>query len=491
MKTKSCKYCGKVIAFEALDCSNCGETIAVRTEVAVLDHFEEVKNALSEKYEIIAEIGHGGNATVYQAIQKNLERKVALKVLLPGLVDDPGYMERFHLEARAIAKLRHPNIVTVYDEGNEQGVHFIAMEFLEGKDLHQLVKEKGSLQIQEAVEMAKCIASALDYAHSYGIIHRDVKSSNIIMTSNRTAVLTDFGIAQSGVALAHTKSGSLLGTPDFMSPEQAGGKTVDARTDFYSLGVVLYHTLSGHYPFQGDSPITTLQRILYENPVPLGRLVKLPPALERAIEQCLVKDPEKRVRNGKELIELLNSPTVESSPPTVESSPPTVETPAPRPAVQQVQRPAPGKSEVTSRPPDPQSGEVSARRLPPRSPVPQVDRSGTRRRRPLVKTAVLAGVACLMLTGYVTWQKALKGSVKTTRAEAALAVLPERKLVPYLIGATKEEAINLLTREGFGVGGVRAVAVPNPGKRGKVDSQRPTYGTSAALGTTVDLLIGE
>jgi hypothetical protein len=276
-----------------------------------------------------------------------------------------------------------------------------------------------------------------------------------------------------------------------MSPEQAGGKTVDARTDFYSLGVVLYHTLSGHYPFQGDSPITTLQRILYENPVPLGRLVKLPPALERAIEQCLVKDPEKRVRNGKELIELLNSPTVESSPPTVESSPPTVETPAPRPAVQQVQRPAPGKSEVTSRPPDPQSGEVSARRLPPRSPVPQVDRSGTRRRRPLVKTAVLAGVACLMLTGYVTWQKALKGSVKTTRAEAALAVLPERKLVPYLIGATKEEAINLLTREGFGVGGVRAVAVPNPGKRGKVDSQRPTYGTSAALGTTVDLLIGE
>jgi serine/threonine protein kinase len=491
MKTKRCKYCDNEIAFEALECSNCGGAIAVKPDVAVFDHFEEVKNALSEKYEIIAEIGHGGNATVYQAIQKNLERKVALKVLLPGLVNDPGYMERFHLEARAIAKLRHPNIVTVYDEGNEQGVHFIAMEFLEGKDLHQLVKEKGSLQIQEAVEMAKCIASALDYAHSYGIIHRDVKSSNIIMTSNRTAVLTDFGIAQSGVALAHTKSGSLLGTPDFMSPEQAGGKTVDARTDFYSLGVVLYHTLSGHYPFQGDSPITTLQRILYENPVPLGRLVKLPPALERAIEQCLVKDPEKRVRNGKELIELLNSPTVESSPPTVESSPPTVETPAPRPAVQQVQRPAPGKSEVTSRPPDPQSGEVSARRLPPRSPVPQVDRSGTRRRRPLVKTAVLAGVACLMLTGYVTWQKALKGSVKTTRAEAALAVLPERKLVPYLIGATKEEAINLLTREGFGVGGVRAVAVPNPGKRGKVDSQRPTYGTSAALGTTVDLLIGE
>jgi serine/threonine protein kinase len=448
----------------------------MKHDVAVLDHFDSVKSALSEKYEIIAEIGQGGNATVYQAIQKNLERRVALKVLLPGLVNDPGYMERFHLEARAIAKLRHPNIVTIYDEGNERGVHFIAMEFLEGKDLHQLVKEKGSLQIQEAVEMAKCIAGALDYAHSYGIIHRDVKSSNIITASTRTAVLTDFGIAQSGITSVHTKSGSLLGTPEFMSPEQAAGKIVDPRTDFYSLGVVLYHTLSGHYPFQGDSPITTIQKILYENPVPLGRLVKLPPALERAIDLCLVKDPEKRVENGKALIELLNSVTPESS-----RGP--VKTPAARPAGQPVQRPAPGKRD----------GPSTRRVLEPEKVSPQrpVHRGGAGRRRPRVRTVALAAVACLMLTGYVTWQRALKAGVKTTHGEAALAVLPERKLVPYLIGATKEDAITLLRREGFEVGGILVVAVPNPEKRGKVDSQRPIYGTTANLGTPVDLLIGE
>jgi serine/threonine protein kinase len=142
-----------------------------------------------EKYEIGAEIGHGGNATVYLAIQKNLDRKVALKILLPALVNDPGYLERFHLEARSIAKLRHPNIVTIYDEGNEDGSHFIAMEYLEGKDLHRLVKEKGSLRVQEAVEMAKCIADALDYAHSNGVIHRDV-------TENEHAIENGIGDGQ-------------------------------------------------------------------------------------------------------------------------------------------------------------------------------------------------------------------------------------------------------------------------------------------------------
>jgi serine/threonine protein kinase len=508
IKTKRCPYCGKETPFNSTECSHCRGALVEMPGVAVLDHFAAVKCALSEKYEIIAEIGHGGNATVYQAIQKNLDRKVALKVLLPGLVNDPGYLERFHLEARAIAKLRHPNIVTIFDEGNEQGIHFMAMEFLEGKDLHHLVKEKGSLQIQEAVEMAKSIASALDYAHSYGIIHRDVKSSNIIMTSTGTAVLTDFGIAQSGVTSVHTKSGSLLGTPEFMSPEQAGGKTVDPRTDFYSLGVVLYHTLSGHYPFQGESPITTIHKILYEKPVPLGRLVKLPRALEQAIERCLAKNPDTRVQNGKELIDLLSSDMVESSRPLLETQ-------APRPAGQSAQRPATGKGEVPSirqmsKPeeaaprrrdprsgevppprPAPKSGEVPAHRPQPRSSELPVHRGRADRRRPLLKTVLLATVACLMLTGYVTWKRVVKADVTVTPREAAMAVLPERKLVPYLIGATKEEAIKLLKREGFEIGGIRVVAVPDPDKRGKVDSQRPSQGSLAKPGTTVDLLIGE
>ena len=475
------------------------------------DRNSKIMRCRLEKYEVGAEIGHGGNATVYLAIQRNLDRKVALKVLLPALRADPGYLERFHLEARSIAKLRHPNIVTIYDEGEEHGVHYIAMEFFEGKDLHRIVSEKGNLSVQEAVEMAKCIAGALDYAHSNGIVHRDVKSSNIIMTSAGTAVLTDFGIAQSGTRSARTKTGSLLGTPEFMSPEQAAGKTVGPGTDFYSLGVVLYHAMSGHYPFQGESPIATIQKILYEDPVPLGRLVKLPRALEHVIERCLVKDPEKRVKDGKELIELLNAVTEEGperqvkmperryagpavpKPPTGQTlpkpvigqtlpKPPTGQTLPKPPTGQTVPKPASGKRE----------SQETRRSSKPGDLAPQRSVRLNREKRPrLLRTVVLAIAACMMLTGYVTWQKALKANVRTIHTESVTVAPPERKLVPYLIGATKDEAIALLKREGFAVGGVRMVAVPNPGDRGKVDTQRPLSGTMAAQGTTVDLLIGE
>ncbi len=476
IKTKRCQYCGKETPSEAPECAHCKGALQAKPGVAVLDHFAAVKSALADKYEIVTEIGHGGNATVYQAIQKNLDRKVALKVLLPGLVSDPGYMERFHLEARAIAKLRHPNIVTIYDVGNEQGVHYMAMEFLEGKDLHHLVKQKGTLSIRETVEMARCIAAALDYAHSYGIIHRDVKSSNIIMTSTRSAVLTDFGIAQSGVTSVHTKSGTLLGTPEFMSPEQAGGKAVDSRTDFYSLGVVLYHMLSGHYPFQGESPVTTIHKILYENPVPLGRLVKLPPALEAAIGKCLEKDPEKRVKNGKELIALLEHGTDVLPLPVAEKP---AQRPAPLPAP-----PAPGTSES-------RTGEISVHRPPPRSSEIIPPRSSVDTRRPLFRTVLLATVACIALTGYVAWQRMSPPDRVTRTPQTVPAPLPERRLVPYLIGATKDEAIRLLKREGFEIGNVSVVAVPDSAKRGRVDSQHPAHGSVAKPGATVDLLIGE
>jgi len=476
LRTRRCQYCGKETPFTSAECMHCHGALVAKPGVAVLDHFASVKSALSEKYEIVAEIGHGGNATVYQAIQKNLDRKVALKVLLPALVNDPGYLERFHLEARAIAKLRHPNIVTIYDEGNEQGVHFIAMEFLEGKDLHHLVKEKGSLRIQDAVEMAKCMAAALDYAHSYGIIHRDVKSSNIIMTSTRTSVLTDFGIAQSGIRSVHTKSGSLLGTPEFMSPEQAGGKPVDPRTDFYSLGVVLYHTLSGQYPFQGESPITTIHKILSEKPVPLGRLVKLPLSLEEAIERCLAKDPDQRVRNGKELIELLTPGAQQGN-----FRPPEVVLPRP------VDPPAP---HAMARPAA-RTGETAAKRKSPGSSEIKTPLRASGARRPLFRTVIMATLACFALTGYVAWQRFPGGDAPGKSEMPVQAPLPERRLVPFVIGATKEEAIKLLKREGFEIGAVGVVAVPNPEKRGLVDSQHPTHGSVAKPGTTVDLLIGE
>lgn len=407
--------------------------------IAIPDSFNAVTAALSHKYELVAEIGHGGNATVYQAIQKNLDRKVALKVLLPHLVNDHEYLERFHLEARAIAKLRHPHIVTIYDEGSENGVHYMAMEFLEGKDLHQLVKQRGRLSVNEAIGMARCIASAFDYAHSYGIVHRDVKSSNIIMTNARTAVLTDFGIAQADYSSMHTRVGSVLGTPEFMSPEQAGGKTIDSQSDIYSLGVVLYQTLSGQYPFKANNPISTIHKILFEDPVPIGKLVKLPPSLEHAIDRCLVKDPAKRVWDGKELIELLNPKST--------------------------QRPA---------------ASIEA-------PKPKAKRA----RRPIMSIAFSLTIVCALTAGYFMWQRSAVADVPPQRVGEVQAAEPAPKQVPNVVGRTKEEAISILQSSGFQVGGVQVVAVPEPGAKGKVDSQRPARGTTAKPGSVVHLLIAE
>ena len=479
VKTKHCRYCGKEIPLESVSCVHCNGAIASQPGVAVVDHFAAVKNALAERFEIIAELGLGGNATVFQAIQKNLDRKVALKVLLPGFVSDPGYMERFHLEARAIAKLRHPNIVTIYDEGCMDGIYFIAMEFLDGKDLHHLVKEKGRLDVQEAVEMAKCMAAALDYAHSYGIVHRDVKSSNIIMTSARTAVLTDFGIAQSGTTPIHVKTGTLLGTPEFMSPEQAGGKTVDARTDFYSLGVVLYHTLSGHYPFQGDSPITTIHKILYEKPSPLEKFVHLPGEIAHVIDRCLERDPAKRIANGKELIQLLQDVPATAAP--ARPAPPRAAT----------QRPAPSSADIAARRNTSRPADTGARRVPAASRENPATGRPPRARHTGLRIAVLAAVACLAITVVVAWHRVPRTAPAPPPRIEQVAAVPERRLVPYVIGATKDEAIRLIRGEGFEIGAIRAVAVPDSAARGRVDSQHPAHGSLARPGTTVDILIGE
>jgi serine/threonine protein kinase len=437
MEGQLCPYCGRENLPFASKCTHCGRLLDCFPTVAVLDFFSAVQAALSHKYELVAEIGKGGNAAVYQAIQKNLDRKVALKVLLPQLICDHDFLGRFQHEARAIGKLRHPHIVTVHDVGSENGVHYMAMEFLEGKDLHHLVQERGRLSVKEAIAMARCIASALDYAHNYGIVHRDVKSSNIIMTSGRTAVLTDFGIAQDGYSSVHTRVGIVLGTPEFMSPEQAGGKAVDSRSDIYSLGVVLYHTLSGRLPFKGKDPISTFHKILYEDPVPIGNLVTLPISIERAINRCLEKDPAKRIATGKELINLL---TLKSSQIPVASS------------------------------------------VSPRS---KTRKSG----RALMNLAFSLIVACVLVTGYFTWERFAVANVSSRRASVVTAPAPALREVPRVVGMTEEQAINTLQRSGFQAGRVGVVAVAEPAVSGRVESQRPAQGATAKPGSTVHLLV--
>ena len=251
-------------------------------------------------YEIIAEVGRGGMAVVYKAYQRALDRYVAIKVLPPQFTFDPEFIRRFALEARAAAKLKHPNIVTIYDVGEQNGLHYIVQEFVEGITLADLIRREGALPPTRAVHIITQVASALDYAHTLGFVHRDVKPSNIMIGANDHATLTDFGIAKAAEGTRVTKSGVMVGTPEYMAPEQIRGQGVDGRVDVYALGVVGYEMLAGRVPFQGDTA-----RVLYgqvhEAPPPLRSLnPRVPPGVEVALGMALAKEPAQRyVRAGE------------------------------------------------------------------------------------------------------------------------------------------------------------------------------------------------
>jgi serine/threonine protein kinase/formylglycine-generating enzyme required for sulfatase activity len=246
-------------------------------------------------------------ATVYKAKQLNLNRLVAIKVVHPNLIHDTEFLNRFHREAQMAASLNHPNIVLIYDEGSLNGVHFIAMEYLEGKDLHCILQEKGKLSVDETISIIKPIAEALDFAHSKGLVHRDVKSANILVTNSGRPVLTDFGIAHAASGTKITQAGSVIGTPEYMSPEQAEGKDLDGRSDIFSLGVVMYECLTGKVPFKGDNPLTTIYGIIHDSTPSLKSInSKIPGWLDSVVMCSLTKAPDGRFPTGRILSEHLN-----------------------------------------------------------------------------------------------------------------------------------------------------------------------------------------
>ena len=298
--TKFCPYCGERNDIDAIRCRSCGRIISDVSSSGYINMEEQIIDALSEKYEIIQVIGRGGMATVYKAIQINLERVVALKVIHPNLVHDEEFLRRFHREAQTAASLNHPNIVMIFDEGAINGVHYMAMEYLEGEDLHDLIRTRGTLTVNEVVQIIAPIAEALDYAHLKGLVHRDVKSANIFITKEGRSVLTDFGIAHAGSGTRLTQAGSVIGTPEYMSPEQAEGKQIDGRSDLFSLGIVMFECLTGNVPFKGDNPLTTIHKIIYDNPPTIRRINnRIPGWMENIINHTLEKSLDKRVPNGK------------------------------------------------------------------------------------------------------------------------------------------------------------------------------------------------
>jgi len=301
-ETKRCPYCGEIILATAIKCKHC-KSILTDDPFVVFNTKPEtyIKIALSKKFELLDEIGKGGMAVVYKALQKNLERVVALKILPQQFVHDQEFLEYFHREARAAAVLSHPNIVTIFDEGCENGIHYISMEFLDGIDLHNFIKSQGKLSVEQTVKIIAQIADALDYAHKKGIIHRDVKSGNIIITTSGRAVLTDFGIARAFMSSKSAMSGSIIGTPEYMSPEQANGQFLDGRSDLFSLGVVLYECLAGEVPFKADNPIGVIYKIINSEPVPIEKIRSdLPDWLIYAVKKSLNKSPELRFQTGNE-----------------------------------------------------------------------------------------------------------------------------------------------------------------------------------------------
>jgi serine/threonine-protein kinase len=265
-----------------------------------------IGRVLAGRYELDEIVGQGGMATVYRAHDQALGRDVALKVLRDQYAADPEFVERFDREARGAARLAHPNVVDIYDVGSDDGMRYLVMELVEGENLKRLIRRSAPLPPALVIRLGREIAAALDYAHRRGLIHRDVKPQNVLIDAEGHAKLTDFGIVEAAGSAALTETGTVLGTAQYMAPEQARGRSVGPPSDIYSLGVVLYEMATGRLPFEGETPLAIALRHVQDEPTPPRRLnPSLPPALEAAILRAMAKDPARRYPSAAALAEEL------------------------------------------------------------------------------------------------------------------------------------------------------------------------------------------
>ncbi|MBO9309432.1 MAG: serine/threonine protein kinase, partial [Chloroflexi bacterium] len=254
------------------------------------------------QYTLEAPLGKGSTASVYRAYQASMDRYVAIKVMTPEIADDPNFVERFQREARIIGKLEHPHILPVIDFGASDGIYYIVMRYMEGGSLDDRLRQR-RLRIDEIAHYLDQIASALDYAHQRGVIHRDLKPSNVLLDRADNCYLTDFGIARvEGAERRLTVTGSVMGTPAYMSPEQAMGKPLDGRSDIYSLGVMLYEMVTGRLPFTADTAAALIFQHVYELPPSARQFApELPEAIDALFNRALAKTPEARHSTAREL----------------------------------------------------------------------------------------------------------------------------------------------------------------------------------------------
>jgi len=282
---------------------------AVKPDISITKTLGTPKKGLvrgtvfADRYEIIEELGSGGMGKVYRVEDRKIGEEVALKLLKPDIASDKRTIERFRNELKLARKIRHKNVCQMFDIGEWEGTHFITMEYVSGEDLKSFIHRSKQLSIPAAIAIAEEVCEGLKEAHSLGVIHRDIKPSNIMIDRDGNARIMDFGIARSAIGKRITDSGVMVGTPEFMSPEQAEGQDVDPSTDIYSLGVILYEMVTGQLPFQGDTPLSIALKHKSEAPPdPKKTYSHISEDLKRLILKCLEKDPKKRYRNAEEML---------------------------------------------------------------------------------------------------------------------------------------------------------------------------------------------
>jgi len=367
---------------------------------------------LGQRYRLRERIAVGGMGEVWRAEDTVLERTVAVKAMLPALLSEPGFAKRFAAEAKTVAALTHPHIVNVHDFGNAdlpsgETTAYLVMEFIEGKSLADLIAERGRLDARELMPIIAATAEALQQAHERGIIHRDIKPGNILVRDrDGQAVLTDFGIARSGASGDLTATGSVMGTASYIAPEQAEGTGVLPASDMYSLGVVAFHGLTGHRPFQAENPIELALHHVRTPPPPLPP--DIPPGVRAFVERSLVKDPHQRFASATEMAALARV-AVDANPMSTSVMPPVGQLPR-RAGVVSMGGPPAGVAEPrTASPQMPPHQMAPGGQVPPNSPPPGINlgaptpspasNPGSQRR----LLIVLAGVVALVLVGGIVW----------------------------------------------------------------------------------------
>jgi serine/threonine-protein kinase len=376
------------------------------------------------RYRVIERLGSGGMADVYCAEDEQLGRRVALKLLYGHLAENVSFVERFRREASSAAGLQHPNIVSIFDRGEWDGTYYIAMELISGRTLKDVIRERGPAPPDAAVDIVLQILRAARFAHQRGVVHRDIKPHNVLIDEEGRVKVADFGIARAG-ASDMTETGSVMGTAQYLSPEQAQGRPVDARSDLYSIGIVLYEMLTGSVPFDAESPVTVALKQVSEPPVPpRERNPAVPAALDAVVLRALEKDPARRYATADAFIEALLAA-----------------------------RSAPDEVVVTAAPPPPPMEEL-------------LEEDDERGRRWWLWLLALLALAAIALGAY-------------------LLLKPDKAPVPNVIGRSSATASQILQNDGFEVDVVTVTSADVP--RDKVAGQSPRPGVEADKGSVVTI----